>query len=272
MSNMSCTWPPIRSVIALPAPRYGTCTMFTPAISLNNSPGHVDAGADAGRSEVELAGIGFRVGDELGNGGDRDRLVHHQDVRHADHARDRRDVTNEIEAQLVVERVVDRVRRNHLEQRVAVRRGLHHGLGPDIAAGARPVLDDDRLTEPLRQPLRHQTGQDVGPAAGGEADDDAHRLRRVGLRDCSPRQRRERGGSGCQMEKLTAGKFHRVTLHRMIKNFSCRRSPSAGASHSAAAGISWSMGALPSQRLPVMSKTTPSGPRNLNSAWEPDGT
>ena len=38
VSNMSCTWPPIRSVIALPAPRYGTCTMFTPVIILNNSP------------------------------------------------------------------------------------------------------------------------------------------------------------------------------------------------------------------------------------------
>jgi hypothetical protein len=142
---------------------------------------HVDAGADAARSEIELARIGLGVGDELGNGGGRERRVHHRDVRHAGHAGDRRDVANEIEGELVVEGVVDRVRRNHLEQRVTVRRRLHHGLGADIAAGARPVLDDHLLTEPLGEPLRHQTGQDVRPAAGGEADDDADRLRRIGL-------------------------------------------------------------------------------------------
>jgi len=37
-SNVTCTCPPIRLVSEGPAPRYGTCTMSTPAIILNSSP------------------------------------------------------------------------------------------------------------------------------------------------------------------------------------------------------------------------------------------
>ena len=84
---------------------------------------------------------------------------------HSDDARDRRDVADEIEVELVVERRVDRVRRTDQEQRVAVRRRAHDRLGADIAAGARPVLDDELLAKPLRQPLTHQARDDVGRAA-----------------------------------------------------------------------------------------------------------
>ena len=37
-ANVTCTCPPSRSVRAGPAPRYGMCTMSTPAIILNSSP------------------------------------------------------------------------------------------------------------------------------------------------------------------------------------------------------------------------------------------
>ena len=83
-------------------------------------------------------------------------------MRHADDARDRRDVADEIEIELVVERRVDRVGERDQEQRVAVRRRAHDRLGADIAAGARPVLDDEWLAEPLRQPLADQARDDVG--------------------------------------------------------------------------------------------------------------
>ena len=88
---------------------------------------------------------------------------------HAADARDRRDVADEIEIELVVERRVDRVRRSDQEERVAVRRRAHDRLGADIAAGARPVLDDELLAEPLRQPLTDQARDDVGRAAGGQS-------------------------------------------------------------------------------------------------------
>ena len=127
-----------------------------------------------------------------------------QGTRHD--ARDRRDVADEIEIELVVERRVDRVRRADQEERVAVRRRAHDRLGGDIAAGARPVLDDEWLAEPLRQPLTDQAREDVGRAAGGKADDDAHRPRRIGLRPGDARYGRERGGTRCQMQRIDGAK------------------------------------------------------------------
>ena len=94
------------------------------------------------------------------------------------------------------------------QKRVAVRRRSHDRLGADIAAGARPVLDDEWLPEPLRQPLTDQARDDVGRAAGRKADDDAHRPRRIGLRPRDARHGRQRGSARCQMQKLSAGKFH----------------------------------------------------------------
>jgi hypothetical protein len=76
--------------------------------------------------------------------------MYRHDVCVAADSCDRRDVADEIEIELVVERRVDRVRCACQEQRVAVRRRLHDRLGTDIAGGARPVLDDELLTETLR--------------------------------------------------------------------------------------------------------------------------
>jgi hypothetical protein len=52
--------------------------------------------------------------------------------------------------QIVVERRIDGVRRARIEQRVAVGRRAHDEFGCDIAAGARLVVDDELLAEPLR--------------------------------------------------------------------------------------------------------------------------
>src|SRR5262245_30188751 len=110
--------------------------------------------------------------------------MHRHDVRHVVQGRDRRDVADEIEIELVVERRVDRVKSTDQEQRVAVGRGTHDRLSGDIAAGARTVLDDERLTEPLREPLTYQARRDVRTASGREANNDAHRPRRIALRPC----------------------------------------------------------------------------------------
>jgi len=83
---------------------------------------------------------------------------------------------------LVVERRVDRVGRTDEEKRIAIRRSAYDRLGRDIAARTRPIVDDELLAEPLRQPLSHEARNDVVRAAGGKADDDADRLRRIGLR------------------------------------------------------------------------------------------
>ena len=78
----------------------------------------------------------------------------------------RRDVPDEIVVELLVERRIDRVGCADLEQCVAVGRRAHDRFGADIAAAPRPVVDDDGLAEPLREPLADQTHEDVTGAAG----------------------------------------------------------------------------------------------------------
>jgi hypothetical protein len=59
------------------------------------------------------------------------------------------DVADEIEIEVVAECRADCARQNDHEECVAVRRRSHDGFGADIAAGARPVVDDKLLAEPV---------------------------------------------------------------------------------------------------------------------------
>src|SRR5215471_2190636 len=70
------------------------------------------------------------------------------------------------------------------------------------------MLNDERLTQALRQPLAHRARDGIGRGTGRSRYDPAHRPRRVGLRRCDARDRRQRGSAGRQMQKLSAGKFH----------------------------------------------------------------
>ena len=91
------------------------------------------------------------MGDELGKGFGRNRQIDDHDFGRAQDACDWRHVADEIEAELVVERCVDRARHADEEDGVAVRRRADHRLGTEIVAGARPVLDHELLAEPLGQ-------------------------------------------------------------------------------------------------------------------------
>src|SRR5438132_1351002 len=134
--------------------------------------------------------------------------MHHHHVGHDNNAGDRRDVADEIEVELVIECRVERVEGTDYEQGVAVCRRAHDRLGCDVAAGSRTVVDDERLTEPLREPLTYQACRDVRTASGREANNDAHRPRRIGLRPSYARNSRERGSARGQIQKISAGKFH----------------------------------------------------------------
>src|SRR5262249_55660531 len=100
------------------------------------------------------------------------------------------------------------VRHTDHEKRVTIRGRGHDRLDADIATGARPILDDERLTEPLRQPFAYQARDDIGWAAREIADDQAHRPRRIGLRPRDAGHGRQRSSACGQMQKLSAGKFH----------------------------------------------------------------
>src|SRR5262252_5985543 len=153
------------------------------------------SGTDAGRRHVDPTWIGLGVGNELGNRLDRHRGVHLYGKRLASDARDRRDVADEIEIELVVEGGVDRVHESSHKERISVRGRVHDRLGADIAGSSWSVLDDELLAEPLRQPLSYQACHDVGATGGGKSDDDAHRPRRIGLRPCDTRSRWQYGGA-----------------------------------------------------------------------------
>src|SRR5262249_40860772 len=76
------------------------------------------------------------------------------------------------------------------------------------AGGARQHLDKELLAKLFRQELSDQTCNHVGCAARRLANDDFYRARRIGLRAYgSGKHRRTR----CQMQELSAGKFHTVS-------------------------------------------------------------
>jgi hypothetical protein len=116
----------------------------------------------------------------------------YHDERRTHDAGDRHDIAEEIETELVKEGRVDCGRSIDYEERVAVRGRTHDRLGADVACAARPVLDNELLTETLRQPLTDQSGSDVGSGGGREGHDQAYRPGRIRLRPRDARQRRRR--------------------------------------------------------------------------------
>src|SRR5262245_23443997 len=114
------------------------------------------SGPIASGRHIDLAGVGLDVDDEVRNGFHRHGWVRHDKGR-ANDARGGRDVADKIEIELVVERRADRVRRTDPKQRIAVRDCSNDRLGANIAARTGPILNDEGLTEPLRQPLTHHT-------------------------------------------------------------------------------------------------------------------
>src|SRR5262245_31296112 len=134
--------------------------------------------------------------------------MHDYDEGVADDARDRRDIADEIEVELLIKRRIDGVVRCGKEEGIAIWGSADDRLGAEIGASAGPVFDDERLAEPLRQPLADHARDDVSRAARGKWHDQTHRPRRIGLRPRETRHDRQRGGARGQMQKSTTGKFH----------------------------------------------------------------
>src|SRR5262245_48320189 len=164
--------------------------------------------SDPARGDIDHARIGFGVGDELGHGLDRQRRVHLQHQRLTVDQRNARDVANEIESEIAIERGVDRVRNVGIQERISIGRRLHDDLGADIAPRARTVFNHERLAEAIRQGLRDQTRADIGRPARRIAHDQTHRPRRIGLRIGEARQHRQRGSTGGELKKLAAWECH----------------------------------------------------------------
>ena len=101
---------------------------------------------------------------------------------------------------------------------VAVRCGLRHDVGAEHAAGTRPVLDHDRLSEGLRQFHADLARADVGEAAGGIRHDPVDGLGRPGLL-CRCRACAEQGKNRNGDRKRS--KFHASSNKK--SELSCKR-------------------------------------------------
>src|SRR5262252_7454922 len=165
VSNITDTCPARRSVSAGPPPPIRYVEHFHAGHHLEQLAVHMLRAPDAARRHIDLTGIGLGISDQPGNGLRWERRVHHQDPWSAAQARDRREVADKIEAEVVVQGRVERIDRRNVEQRGAVRDRAHDCFGGDIAAGARPILDDEWLTETLRQRLTDQACKEVRRAA-----------------------------------------------------------------------------------------------------------
>src|SRR5262249_42457168 len=85
-------------------------------------------------------------------------------------------------------------------------RGAVDSFAPDFARRTRPILYNNLLTEPLRQPLGHHARENVSRACWRIADDDAHRPRRIDLSPGDPRNGGQHSGARGEMQKLPSGK------------------------------------------------------------------
>ncbi len=143
--------------------------------------GEMLRGGKARTGEDNLAGIGFGLLDELFDIiGRKIRTRHDQEARARDlrHRRQRRGVVRHL---LARDRGDDLARR-HDAERVTVGHGFRDQFVAENAAGARLVLDNDRLAEPVLHRVGKNAPDNVGAAAGAERDDDADRLLRPLLR------------------------------------------------------------------------------------------
>src|ERR1700739_2072781 len=102
--------------------------------------------ANATGGHVYPPGIGFRIGDELGNGGCRYGRVYLHDQRKMVDPGYRSEVTDEVEIEFFVQSRIDRIGRQRKKKRVPVRQRLRDKFGTDNAAGARTIIDDNLPT------------------------------------------------------------------------------------------------------------------------------
>ena len=132
--------------------------------------------AGAGRRAVQLARLGARQRQQLGDILGRQVVAHHQ--QHGIDA-DRRhggEVGAHVVGQVAVERRRDggrAVRGQHDD--AAVGRRLGDRGGGDLAVGAGAVLDHDGALQPLADAGRHDAGEKIVRSAGRKADDEAQR-------------------------------------------------------------------------------------------------
>jgi hypothetical protein len=131
--------------------------------------------ADAVRPVIQLVRLPLRQFDQRLHRPRRDRRVGQDELVQVDQLSDRHQLLDGIEAEVLEQEGIagDRGIRGE-QQRVTVGRRAGDALGADHGAGARLVLDDDRLLPRLGQALGQRPRQVVDTAAGRIRHDQPH--------------------------------------------------------------------------------------------------
>ena len=150
--------------------------------------------------KVQLIGMRLPVGHKLLKRLDRHLGVDHHHQRHGAHHHQGREVLHQVIAQAPFLQCCHHGMRGQCthQQRVAVRRGLGHRLGADVAAGPAAVVGDHLLTQRLAQALRDDAADDIGGATRRIGNDQPDGLVRIG-------GQRRAGADGRQQCQSTQG-------------------------------------------------------------------
>ena len=180
--------------------------ILSPVRALNSSADHVVGGADAGTRDVELAGVGFHVGDQFGHVLGREVGVDVQDEGRERHQRHEIEALVRIVLHVAGQRRIDHQRRAAGIDRVAVGRRLGDEVGGDGGRRTGAVVDQHRLAELGRQLVGIDARHGVVHAARRIGHDHGDRLGRpVGLRErgkraAGPTMRRPRQATNASLQ------------------------------------------------------------------------
>jgi hypothetical protein len=137
-----------------------------------------------------LSSSGFAPRDQIGDRVDAELGIDEDRIRRGAEFGDRREILEGIIGHLGIKAGIDHVGARADQQRIAVRLGMGHVSDPDIAAGARAVLDNDIAGQREPEILAEDSRHDVGGAGRRERNDDLDRplriARRLGAPDAKP--------------------------------------------------------------------------------------
>jgi hypothetical protein len=151
--------------------------------------GEMTGGADTGMRHPEC--LGFHVRDQLFERVGLERLAADQHQRIVVDEYDGREILLGVEGQVAIERDVRGNLQIVQQQRVAVGRGAGDASGGDGGRAAAHILDDEILSQLVRQCRRQHARELIGRPSRRIGHDDGDHPARIWLRGCRCRPRKK---------------------------------------------------------------------------------
>ena len=154
-----------------------------------------------------MPGLAWMSADQFLDRLRRQRRMEREQRRRLDRQRDRFEILDRIERNLIVQGGIDGERRGGKQNGVAIGRRLRRAGHADIAAAAADVLDIELLAKLIGQLQRDQASDDVGRTARRVRNDHAHRSVGIALGHGVRHRREADANDRCDMQHPTAKAF-----------------------------------------------------------------